>query len=147
MKDKKIPEPESYADLQSHIPDLEIEPGLKAFKNEYSNSNYWVTFESDEFTAVCPRTGLPDFAHITITYMPDELLLESKATKLYLTAYRNVGIFHEHAINKIFNDFLMVVKPKQAAIIGEFHARGGIPIRVEREFMSLKYRRELEKQK
>jgi len=136
MTKDNIPEPEDYKDLQEGIKDLKIEPGLKAFENKYQGEDYWTTFHTSEFNAVCPRTGLPDFAEIELSYIPDKLLLESKAMKLYLTAYRNVGIFHEHAINKIFSDFIDVVKPKQAVIIGHFHARGGIDIEVQRTYVS-----------
>ena len=125
---------ESYQDLQEKIRDLVIEPPLQAFENKYPDKDYWVSFHTKEFTAVCPRTGLPDFAEIWITYRPDKKVLESKACKLYLTAYRNVGIFHEHAINKIFHDFIAVVDPKEAHIEGHFNARGGIDIVVEQEY-------------
>lgn len=123
-----------YADLQKEIRTLVIEPPLQAFENKYPEKDYWVTFHTGEFTAVCPRTGLPDYAEITLTYIPDKKILESKAMKLYLTAYRNVGIFHEHAINKIFHDFIKVVEPKEAYIEGNFNPRGGIGIIVEREY-------------
>jgi len=127
-------EKSEYEDLQKEIRTLKIEPPLQAFENKYPEKDYWVTFHTEEFTAVCPRTGLPDYAEILITYKPDKKVLESKATKLYLTAYRNVGIFHEHAINKIFEDFIKVVEPKEAYIEGHFNARGGIDIVVELEY-------------
>ena len=125
---------ESYQDLQEEIRKLKIEPPLQAFENKYQDRDYWVTFHTEEFTAVCPRTGLPDYAEIELMYKPDKKILESKATKLYLTGYRNVGIFHEHAVNKIFEDFLAVVEPKEAYISGRFNARGGIDIVVELEY-------------
>jgi len=125
---------ESYKDLQEGIKKLKIEPPLQAFENKYQGKDYWVTFHTEEFTAVCPRTGLPDYAEIYIKYIPDKKVLESKSTKLYLTAYRNVGIFHEHAINKIFDDFISVVEPKEAIIEGYFNARGGIDIEVKMKY-------------
>ena len=125
---------ENYEALQEKVKELKIEPSLQAFDNKYPEMDYWVTFHTNEFTAVCPRTGLPDFAEIIITYRPDKKILESKSTKLYLTAYRNVGIFHEFAINKIFSDFIKCVEPKDAFIEGHFNARGGIDIVVEREY-------------
>jgi len=131
---EKIKKAESYKDLQEGIRKLVIEPPLQAFENKYKDKEYYVQFHTEEFTAVCPRTGLPDFAEIFIRYKPDKKVLESKSCKLYLTAYRNVGIFHEHAINKIFEDFLKVVEPKEAYIRGEFNARGGIDIVVEKEY-------------
>ena len=125
---------ESYEELQEKVRKLKIEPPLQAFENKYQDKDYWVTFHTEEFTAVCPRTGLPDYAEIVLTYKPNKKILESKSCKLYLTAYRNIGIFHEHTINKIFEDFLDVVKPKEAYIEGHFNARGGIDIVVEREY-------------
>lgn len=127
-----------YVKLQEDIRKLKIEPSLKAFDNKYPEGDYWVSFHTEEFNAVCPRTGLPDFAEIFLSYKPDKKILESKAAKLYLTAYRNVGIFHEFAINKIFSDFIEVVQPKEAIIEGHFNARGGIAIKVERHYTNPK---------
>jgi len=79
-----------------------------------------------EYTSVCPRTGLPDFGSIMIRYTPDQHLIELKSLKYYLLQYRDVGIFYEHAVNRIIEDLVAVIKPKQMTVTGEFTARGGI---------------------
>jgi len=82
-----------------------------------------------EHTSVCPMTGLPDFGTITIRYRPAQTLIELKSLKYYLLQYRNVGIFYEHLVNRILDDLVAVLKPKQLEVIGEFTARGGIATR------------------
>jgi 7-cyano-7-deazaguanine reductase len=99
---------------------------LEAVPFEYTESATEVVYETDEFTAVCPWTGLPDFGTITITYMPDELLVELKSLKYYLTSYRNVGILQEHAVNRILNDLVALVKPVSMSVEAEYRERGGI---------------------
>ena len=100
--------------------DLEIVP------NEYVDKEYEVNVSVPEFNCVCPRTGLPDFATIKINYVPDKHIVELKSLKLYIVKFRNMGIFHESATNKIFNDFKDACQPKKIEVIGEFSARGGI---------------------
>jgi len=85
-----------------------------------------IVIEQPEFTSVCPMTGLPDFGTITISYQPDQHIIELKSLKYYLLQYRNVGIFYEHVVNRILNDLAAVVKPKRMAVTGKFTARGGI---------------------
>ena len=85
-----------YGQLQDRIRDIVIEPGLEV-ENMYFDRDYIVELTADEFISVCPKTGLPDFAVIKISYIPDKHLVEEKSLKLYLTAYRNLGIFQEHA--------------------------------------------------
>ena len=100
--------------------DLEIVP------NEYNNKDYEVNVSIPEFNCICPRTGLPDFATIKINYIPDKDIVELKSLKLYIVKFRNMGIFHESATNKIFNDFQDACQPKEIEVLGEFSARGGI---------------------
>ena len=100
--------------------DLEIVP------NEYEGKNYEVNVSIPEFNCICPRTGLPDFATITIKYIPDKYIVELKSLKLYIVKFRNIGVFHESATNQIFKDFQDACKPKKIEVIGEFSARGGI---------------------
>mgnify|MGYP001251659745 CR=1 FL=1 len=100
--------------------DLEIVP------NEYVDKEYEVNVSIPEFNCVCPRTGLPDFATIKINYIPNKFIVELKSLKLYIVKFRNMGIFHESATNKIFEDFQSACKPKKIEVIGEFSARGGI---------------------
>jgi 7-cyano-7-deazaguanine reductase len=107
------------------------EAKLEAFENSHPGRAYWITFDCPEFTAVCPITGQPDFGHITIRYVPNRLCLESKALKLYLFSFRNVGTFHETAVNRILDDLVKAVRPRRAVVTGRFNPRGGIAITVE----------------
>ena len=102
------------------LEDLEIVP------NEYNDRDYEVNVSIPEFNCICPRTGLPDFANIEINYTPKNHIVELKSLKLYIVKFRNMGIFHEHVTNKIFDDFKGACNPKKIEVIGHFHPRGGI---------------------
>lgn len=108
---------------------------LETFTNSNPQRNYWITFETSEFTSLCPITGQPDFAVIKIDYVPDRLCVESKSLKLYLFAFRNEGSFYEDVTNRIFTDLMSVCKPRRLVVTGEFTARGGIrsSVRVDSE--------------
>ena len=99
---------------------------LEVVENEYPDNDYEINISIPEFNAVCPKTGLPDFGIIQIDYVPDNLIVELKSLKLYIVAYRNFGIFHEHVINKILEDFTKVCNPKKIHVTGNFNPRGGI---------------------
>lgn len=99
---------------------------LEAIPFDYPESATEVIYETDEFTCVCPWTGLPDFGTVTISYMPDEKLIELKSLKYYLTSFRNVGIIQEHAINRILNDLVELVQPVTIMVEAEYRERGGI---------------------
>jgi len=99
---------------------------LEVVENEYSDRDYEIDISIPEFNCVCPRTGLPDFGTIYITYVPSQYIVELKSLKLYIVKYRNVGIFHEHVINKIMDDFKKASNPKNISVVGDFHPRGGI---------------------
>jgi 7-cyano-7-deazaguanine reductase len=99
---------------------------LETIPFEYPGSVTEVVYETDEFTAVCPWTGLPDFARLVITYLPQEKLVELKSLKYYLTSFRNVGILQEHAVNRILNDLVALVKPASMTVEAEYRERGGI---------------------
>jgi len=99
---------------------------METIENKYRERDYEVTIRFPEFTCLCPKTSQPDFAEIIITYTPDELLIELKSLKLYLNAYRNEGIFHEEAANRILDDIIQAVCPKKVVVTGKFHVRGGI---------------------
>ena len=101
---------------------------LDAFGNQHCERDYWVTFTAPEFTTLCPKTGQPDFATLTIRYVPAKKLVESKSLKLYLFGFRNHGDFHEDVVNVIFNDLFKLLKPKYMEVYGKFAARGGISI-------------------
>ena len=83
-------------------------------------------YETDEFTFVCPWTGLPDFARLLIKYMPDRTLVELKSLKYYLTSYRNVGILQEHAVNRILDDLVVLLRPVFMTVEAEYRERGGL---------------------
>lgn len=101
---------------------------LEAIPNKNPARNYFVKLNCEEFTCVCPITGQPDFATLKIRYIPDEKLVESKSLKLYLTSFRNEGIFHESAVNKIADDLIKILQPRYLEIEGNFKVRGGISI-------------------
>ena len=114
-----------YDGLQSDIREMKT-PAIETWKNEYSDKDYTIEVTTPEFTAICPKTGLPDFGTIQITYTPDEQCVELKSLKEYLLFYRDVGIFHEHVVNKILADFVTACDPRKLEIVGDFHIRGGI---------------------
>lgn len=107
---------------------------LETFPNHHPERDYVVTMLTEEFTCVCPLTGQPDFAKITIRYIPDKLILESKSLKLYLQSFRNQGTFHEHVSNVILDDIVSTLAPRWCKITAEFAVRGGISISVDAEF-------------
>ncbi|MBI2848468.1 MAG: NADPH-dependent 7-cyano-7-deazaguanine reductase QueF [Chloroflexi bacterium] len=102
---------------------------LEAIPFEYPKSGTEVVYETDEFTAVCPWTGLPDFARLKITYVPDRSLVELKSLKYYLTSYRNVGVLQEHAVNIILGDLAALLRPVSMTVEAEYRERGGIKTR------------------
>jgi 7-cyano-7-deazaguanine reductase len=101
---------------------------LETFVNKHPGRDYWVTFTCPEFTSLCPMTGQPDFATLTIQYVPGERMVESKSLKLYLFGFRNHGDFHEDCVNVILNDLVALMAPKYIEVQGRFNARGGITI-------------------
>ncbi len=107
---------------------------LEAFANPQPARDYEVEFVFPEFTSVCPVTGQPDFATITIRYVPDECCVEIKSLKLYFFAYRNKGIFYEAAVNTILDDLVAVLKPRRMTVIGAFAVRGGVAATVTAQF-------------
>ena len=101
---------------------------LEAFPNVHPDRDYWVTFTCPEFTTLCPKTGQPDFATLTIRYIPAKTLVESKSLKLYLFGFRNHGDFHEDCVNIIMKDLIRLMEPKYIEVWGKFLPRGGISI-------------------
>lgn len=105
----------------------EVKPEvLETFEYEYPGREIEVDISTEEFTCVCPWSGLPDFARLSIRYVPDKKCIELKSLKYYLLSYRQVGIVHEHAINRILEDLVACCDPVRMSIIGEFNIRGGI---------------------
>ena len=101
---------------------------LETFLNKHQENDYFVKFNCPEFTSLCPITGQPDFASITISYIPDMKMVESKSLKLYLFSFRNHGDFHEDCVNIIMKDLIRVMDPKYIEVWGKFTPRGGISI-------------------
>jgi 7-cyano-7-deazaguanine reductase len=107
---------------------------LETFPNHHPGRRYTVTLVCPEFTCICPITGQPDFATITIRYIPDQRILESKSLKLYLWSYRQEGAFHEHVTNQILDDLVEALNPIYCHVTGAFNVRGGISITVDAEY-------------
>jgi 7-cyano-7-deazaguanine reductase len=125
----------SYKGLQKNIRRLKT-PRIDTWENQYADKDYTIHLEFSEFTCVCPKTGLPDFAKIIIDYCPEKDCVELKSLKEYFISYRNTGIFHEHLTNKILDDFVASCKPRYAKITVEMNVRGGIKTTVEAEYAS-----------
>ncbi len=106
---------------------------LETFPNRHPDRRYVVRLQSSEFTCVCPATGQPDFATITVEYIPNQKIVESKSFKLYLWSYRDQGVFHEHVTNTILDDLVAALEPHWCRVQGAFNVRGGIAITVEAE--------------
>lgn len=106
---------------------------LETFPNHHKR-DYTVTLATEEFTCVCPMTGQPDFAKISIEYIPDKKIVESKSLKLYLWSFRNEGVFHEHVTNIILDDLVAALGPRWCRVSAQFAVRGGIGIKVEAEY-------------
>ena len=109
---------------------------LLAFPYDYPGSDAEVAIDTDEFTAVCPWTGLPDFGVLTVRYVPDRLCLELKSLKYYLLEYRNVGIVQEHAANRILGDLVAACSPLRMSLTLDYKTRGGIHTSVAVEYPS-----------
>lgn len=123
----------SYEGLQENIRTFKA-PRIEVWKNQYPDRDYTINLEILEFSCLCPKTGLPDFATIYISYIPDKKCVELKSFKNYIFSYRNLGIFHEHAVNRILDDFVKASHPRWVKISGEFNIRGGIKTTVCAEY-------------
>src|SRR6202167_2171365 len=104
-------------------------PALEAWPNQFPG--YTIRTRFPEYTSVCPKTGLPDYGAITIEYQPRGRCLELKALKIYLLAYRNLGIFYENAVNRMLRDIVAATRPVRCTVRGEFTPRGGLTTTVE----------------
>ena len=120
----------SYTDAHARSgTDAELPP-LETWPSQYGE-DYEVVITIPEFTSICPKTGLPDFATLTVTYVPDEKCVELKSLKEYLNAYRNLGIFNENVVNRVLRDLVSALAPRRMAVRGVFTPRGGIQTTVE----------------
>jgi len=107
-------------------------PPIDTFPNQFPD--YEIKIEIPEFTSICPITGLPDFGNIVIRYVPKEQCLELKSLKMYILAYRNLGIFYENAVNRILEEIVKACRPISASVTGEFNPRGGMKSIVEAHY-------------
>ena len=121
---KQAPQAARYTDEHAQAGIDAILPELETWPNQYPG--YEISITIPEYTSVCPKTGLPDFATLKITYMPKQSCVELKSLKEYLLAYRNLGIFYENAVNRILEDMVRACKPVWARVEGDFRPRGGI---------------------
>lgn len=123
----------SYEGKQSHIRELDT-PVIEVFENIYPDKDYRIDLEFPEFTAICPKTGLPDFGVFYISYRPDRWCLELKSLKEYFLYYRDVGIFHENVTNRVLDDIVKACDPRWIRIRAVYNVRGGITTTVTRTF-------------
>ena len=107
---------------------------VETFPNQFPNREYEIEITCPEFTAVCPKTGQPDFGAIVITYVPGTECLELKSLKLYLVGFRDRGIFYEHVVNTILDDLVASCRPVRMEVVGQFNPRGGITSRIAATF-------------
>lgn len=103
---------------------------LETFPNPRPERDYEIRINCPEFTSVCPKTGLPDFGTISISYTPDRKCVELKSLKYYLVEFRNRGIFYEAVTNQILDDLVGLLAPRHMTVVGDFSARGGITTKV-----------------
>ena len=117
-----------YADEHARAGiDAEL-PEIETFPNQFPG--YTIEISMPEFTSVCPMTGLPDHGTITLEYVPDKRCLELKSLKMYMLAYRNLGIFQENAVNRFLRDVVAAARPVSATVTGEFRPRGGLDSKI-----------------
>ena len=114
------------AGVRARLPEIETWP------NQFPD--YEIEIVMPEFTSVCPKTGLPDFGRIVLRYVPDRRCLELKSYKMYLLAYRDLGIFQENAVNRVLQDVVKAARPVRATVVGEFTPRGGLATIVKAEW-------------
>jgi 7-cyano-7-deazaguanine reductase len=107
---------------------------LETFPYEYSGKDITMNIETDEFTSVCPWSGLPDFATISIEYIPAKVCIELRSLKYYLLSYRNVGIYQEHMVNRILDDLVRCARPVWMKVTADYRIRGGVHTVASREY-------------
>jgi 7-cyano-7-deazaguanine reductase len=115
------------------LPDTPDAARLETFPNPARERDYWIHFETDDFTSLCPVTSQADYARIDIEYIPDRLCVESKSLKFYLASFRNERAFNEAVTNRILDDFVTACAPRQIIVSAQFSARGGIALTVRAE--------------
>lgn len=125
----------NYEGLQEEIKNLEL-PEIETFKNQYTEREYTISIQSGngELSSICPKTGLPDFATLSIIYTPLFKCIELKSLKEYIGAYRDIGIFHEFLANRILEDLVKAVEPRNMNVSIEMNPRGNITTTVEADY-------------
>jgi 7-cyano-7-deazaguanine reductase len=121
-KKRAYTEQHARAGVDAALPEIEV------WENQYPG--YEIEIEIPEFTSLCPKTGLPDHGTIKLRYTPDKWCLELKSIKMYMIAYRNLGIFQENVVNRFLRDIVAAAKPVSATVTGDFTPRGGVFTRV-----------------
>ena len=116
------------------LPQSPDEAKLETFSNRTPDRNYRIRLRAPEFSSICPVTGQPDCAHLEITYVPDQLCVETKSLKFYLASFRNFSAFNEVIVNRILDDLVTACAPRQMHVRGEFGPRGGIQLTCEARF-------------
>lgn len=119
-----------YLGKTTEYPDHPDKANLDTFENPAPHRDYVISLDCPEFTTLCPITGQPDFARLEINYVADQRCIESKALKLYLFSFRNIGSFHEAVTNRILDDLVTALAPRWMEVVGCFNVRGGIAIKV-----------------
>ena len=109
---------------------------LEAFDNSYPQRDYTIEIVCPEFTSVCPKTGQPDFGTLTFRYVPNQLCVELKSLKLYLQRFRNEGIFYENITNRILDDVVAVICPREMTLVADWTPRGGISSRITARYVA-----------
>ncbi len=122
------PEPVAWASAAAH-------PALETFPNPSPGRDYEIAIRCSEFTSVCPKTGLPDFGEVRITYVPGDRCIELKSLKFYMVAFRNQGIFYEAVTNRILDDLVAACRPRRMRVVGDFSVRGGITTQVTADYV------------
>jgi 7-cyano-7-deazaguanine reductase len=113
---------------------------IETFPNPRPERDYEIAIQCPEFTSVCPKTGLPDFGEIRITYVPDARCIELKSLKYYMIEFRNRGIYYENVTNQILDDLVDAIHPRRMTVVGDFSVRGGIKTVVTAEYPSQDHR-------
>lgn len=123
----------TYENLQKNVRKMKM-PDIECWENQYTDRDYIIQLSVPECTCICPKTGLPDFVVFNIEYSPNKLCLELKSFKMYIVAYRDVGIFHEHLVNRVMDDIVKACKPKWVKVSAVVSPRGGITTTVTAEY-------------
>ena len=123
----------SYEGKQKDIRTMRM-PNIEVWENQYDDRDYVIDLTIPEFTCICPKTGLPDFAVTEVSYKPGKVCLELKSLKMYLLEYRQLGIFHEHLVNRLLDDFVKACAPRSMKVTVVMNPRGGIGTTVTAEY-------------